>query len=207
MGAMESAARRPQDPEALHDAFLAAARQNPINPAILERMPTLALPDLWLVAGCLFQAVWNLRDGRPAGADVRDYDLFYFDDSDLSWAAEDRAIRRCAALFADLGVTVELRNQARVHLWYQARFGAPCPRLSSSRHGIDRFLVAGTCVGVRPDGRGAIEIYAPYGLADIFDGRLRANPNVREPALFARKAESYRRRWPWLTLDDRRAES
>ena len=176
MGAMESAARRPQDPEALHDAFLAAARQNPINPAILERMPTLALPDLWLVAGCLFQAVWNLRDGRPAGADVRDYDLFYFDDSDLSWAAEDRAIRRCAALFADLGGT--------------SAASVPGCVASSSR-----------------DGRGAIEIYAPYGLADIFDGRLRANPNVREPALFARKAESYRRRWPWLTLDDRLAES
>ena len=66
-------------------------------------------------------------------SDIRDYDLFYFDDSDLSWEAEDRAIRRCAALFADLGVTVELRNQARVHLWYEMRFGHPSPRLLSSR--------------------------------------------------------------------------
>lgn len=202
MNASDSTALQPREADPQQEAFLAAVRQNPINRTILERMPSLGLPDLWLVAGCLFQAVWNRRDGKPAEADVRDYDLFYFDDRDLSWSAEDQAIRRCAALYADLGVTIELRNQARVHLWYETRFGTPCPRLLSSRHGIDRFLVAGTCVGVQPCADGALEIYAPFGLDDMFDGRLRANPNVRDPALFARKAESYRQRWPWLTLDD-----
>jgi hypothetical protein len=185
--------------------FIDAVLRNPINRTILERLPSLGLPDLWLVAGCLFQTYWNLRDGRPAEADIRDYDLFYFDDTDLSWEAEDRAIRRAAALFADLRVTIELRNQARVHLWYERRFGHPCPRLLSACHGIDRFLVAGTCLGLRPADGGAgdaegIELHAPFGLADMIEGVLRPNPDCPEPVLFRRKAESYRRRWPWLSI-------
>jgi hypothetical protein len=60
---------------------------------------------------------------------VKDYDVFYFDDSDLSWDAEDAVIRRVQEAVADLGVTVEVKNQARVHLWYEQRFKATYPRL------------------------------------------------------------------------------
>jgi hypothetical protein len=202
MNAADSRACRLSVEEAHRAGFLEAVLQNPINGTILERLPSLALPDLWLVAGCLFQTWWNLRAGRPAQSDIRDYDLFYYDDIDLSWEAEDRAIRRCAALFADLQVTVELRNQARVHLWYERRFGHPCPRLLSSQHGIDRFLVAGTCVGLRPApaAEGGFELHAPFGLADLAEGILRPNHEIDAPALFQRKAESYRRRWPWLRI-------
>lgn len=208
MSAADSRAYRPVAEATRHAEFIEAALGNPINRTILERLPSLGLGDLWLVAGCLFQTLWNLRDGRPPMSDIRDYDLFYFDDSDLSWEAEDRAIRRCAALFADLGVTVELRNQARVHLWYERRFGQPCPRLLSSRHGIERFPVAGTCIGLRPaasasgaaGSSSSLELFAPYGLGDMFDGVLRPNPDCYAPALFRRKAESYRQRWPWLIL-------
>lgn len=53
--------------------------------------------------------------------------MFYHDPSDLSHEAEDRAIRAAQALYADLPVRVELRYQARVHLWFEGRFGVPCP--------------------------------------------------------------------------------
>ena len=68
--------------------------------------------------------------------------------ADLSWAAEDRVIRQVNALTADLGVTVEVKNQARVHLWYRDRFQADYPQLQSAQDGIDRFPVACTCVGI-----------------------------------------------------------
>jgi len=54
----------------------------------------------------------------------------------------------------------------------------------------------------RADGNGALELHAPYGLGDVFDGVLRPNPENDAPLLFRRKAESYRRRWPWLTIVD-----
>lgn len=172
------------------------ALENPANAEILRRLPALDLPQAYLVAGCLYQAVWNRLGGRPVDADIKDYDVFYFD-PDTRWEAEDRAIRRAADLFADLGVTVELKNQARVHLWYAQRFGPGYPPLASSEDGIGRYLVACTCVGIRAvDGA----LHAPYGLAELWDGVLRMNPLNPRPALFQAKAESYRARWPWLRI-------
>ena len=184
-----------------HERFMRDVLSNANNRAILERWPQLALPDGWLVAGCLFQAVWNLKSGLPADAQIKDYDLFYFDAADLSEAGEQRVQARVEAVFADLSITVEATNQARVHLWYEAHFGHPYPQLHSTCEGIDRFLVPSTCVGVRPAQDGW-EIYAPNGLAILYDGILAPNPLTNHTALFEAKARSYRVRWPWLTIRD-----
>lgn len=176
------------------DAFRALALANPVNATILDRLPALGLGQAFLVAGCLYQAVWNARDGRDPGWGVKDYDLFYYD-PDTSWEAEDAAIRAAASLYADLGVEVELRNQARVHLWYPKRFGKVIPPLESSRDGIAGFLVRCTCVGLSAGG----EVIAPYGLDELASGILRPNPRTDNPAQYRLKVDSYRARWPWLT--------
>lgn len=182
--------------------FLADIRRNAFNTVLLQRLAAFDLKDAWLVAGCLFQTVWNLRDGRAPHHGIRDYDIFYFDAADLSWEAEDAAIRRVAAAMRDVPVTVEVKNQARVHLWYGARFGPGYPQLASTRDGVDRFLVACTRVAVRPGGSGALDLYAPDSLDDLYNGVLRLNPMNARPDLFRAKAESYRQRWPWLRIEE-----
>ncbi len=177
------------------DRFLADVLTNRHNRAILDRWSALALPDGWLVAGCLFQTVWNLQAGRAPEAGIKDYDLFYFDAQDLSEAGERRVQARVDALLGDLGVTVEASNQARVHLWYESYFGHPYESLRSARDGIDRFLVPATCVGMRSG-----ELHAPHGLALLYDGVLTMNPLVPHIDLFQAKAASYRSRWPWLEV-------
>lgn len=181
------------------DRFVAMILANPINRIMLERLPQLGVPDTWLVAGCLFQTAWNLLSDRPSTAGIKDYDVFYCDGSDLSWHAEDRIIRRAEDLFADLDATIEVRNQARVHLWFRRRFGEPCPRLTSSRQAIGRYLVLCTCVGARRVS-GHVEVFAPHGLDDLFRGRLAPNPVNRSLGLFNAKVASYRARWPWLSV-------
>lgn len=166
---------------------------NPINATILARWSALALPNAWLVAGCLFQTVWNTLSGNAPNEHIQDYDIFYFDPNDLSESGERGVQARADALYQDLGVRLEVANQARVHLWYPEYFGRPCAPLASSEDGIRRFLVLETCVAVRP---GAI--HAPYGLAGMYAGRLSPNPLTPFPELFARKVASYQARWPWL---------
>jgi len=179
--------------------FVDQVKRNRANREILARLPELATPNAFLVAGCVFQTIWNITSGRTQDDDIKDYDIFYFDDRDLSWEAEDRVIRRCSELFGDLGVVVEARNQARVHLWYEQHFGVAYPRLTSPQDGIDRFLVAATCVGLRPR-HDDLELYAPYGLDDLYAGILRPNPINDQPRLFEAKVASYRARWPWLRV-------
>ena len=179
----------------MQDRFFADILRNGNNRAILDRWSALALPDGWLVAGCLFQTVWNLRAGREPEADIKDYDLFYFDANDTSEDGEHDLQAHVDEILGDLGVAVEASNQARVHIWYESHFGHPYKKLGSARDGIDRFLVPATCVGVRPG-----ELYAPNGLELLYDGVLTMNPLTPYRELFERKAASYRARWPWLQI-------
>lgn len=179
------------------EALVAVALENPANVEILRRLPDLGVPEAHLVAGCLFQALWNRKSGWAVDRHIKDYDVFYFDDRDLSWEAEDQVIRRAQGLFADLGVVIEVKNQARVHLWYRDRFGADYPKLASARDGIDRYLATCTCIGIEAATR---VLYAPYGLDELDAGVLRMNPVNSQPRRFLEKAESYKVRWPWLTV-------
>ena len=181
--------------------FINDVLQNRFNRVILQRLPALQLPDAWLVAGCLFQTVWNLRCARAPTEGIKDYDLFYFDGSDLSPEAEAAVDARVQAYCADLGIPIEVKNQARVHTWYPEYFGLGYPQLHSARDGIERFLVPCTCVGLRVGaGMGASALYAPYGLDDLYQGILRPNRRMDHRNLFRQKALSYQQRWNWLQI-------
>ncbi len=186
----------------LDNAFLATVLQNRYNAAIMQRLPQLNAPNAMLVAGCVFQSIWNQQAGLALESQILDYDLFYFDANDLSWDAEDAVIQRAASLFADLPVKIEVRNQARVHLWYEAKFGQAYYASQSCTDGIDRFLIAACCVGIKPatSPSEAPQVYATHGLQGIYDGVLRPNPNNYLPDLFLAKAQSYQARWPHLQI-------
>src|SRR3954462_15165149 len=77
--------------------FDAIIRADPGLMRLLAVLRELALPQWRLVAGCLYQTVWNVLTGRPRGSGLNDYDVIYFDGRDLSWDAEDTVIRRVAA--------------------------------------------------------------------------------------------------------------
>ena len=84
-------------------------------------------------SGALFQTVWNVLTHRAPDYGIKDYDVFYFD-PDTSWDAENDVIVRAKHMFADVDAAIEVRNQARVHLWFEAKFGAPyAPLISRNR--------------------------------------------------------------------------
>jgi uncharacterized protein len=181
------------------DSFLAAALKNPANETIARALVELALPDAWLVSGCLVQTVWNVLTGRAVDYGISDYDIFYFD-PDTSWDAEDAVIRDLEARFRYLGVKIETRNQARVHLWYADKHGLPYPPLTRSTEGIDRFLTANTKVGIRGTA-GGYEVYAPNGFHDVENLIARPNPGPNfSPANYAAKVARWKRMWPEITV-------
>jgi hypothetical protein len=184
----------------LESRFLDIVLEDPLVSEVLRRAPALGVQDWWLVAGVLLQTVWNRLTGRPAGTGIRDADLFYLD-PDTSWGAEDAVIRRGAALFGDLPVPVEVRNEARVHLWYTDHFGAPAPPpFRSCAEAIDAFAAVCCSVGVTLDGEGRPRVYAPYGLADLFDLVVRPNRAQAPRHVYETEAARWRQHWPELTV-------
>jgi uncharacterized protein len=181
------------------DAFLAATLRNPVNAAIADELFALALPDAWIVSGCLVQSAWNALTARAFDYGISDYDIFYFD-PDTSWQAEDAAIRLLQDRLAHLGVTIEARNQARVHLWYGEKHGLPYPPVACSTEGIDRFLTRNTMIGIRRTADG-YDVYAPDGFGDAAGLIVRPNPGPNfSAANYAAKAARWKKLWPEVTV-------
>jgi uncharacterized protein len=162
----------------------------------------LDLPDWLVFSGAVYQPVLNHLTGRPLDYGIKDYDLGYFDACDLSYEAEDAVIRRVKAAFDEpLRSMVEVRNQARMHLWFEAKFGEPYTPLSCTPQALERFASATFAVGVRLESDDRLHIVAPFGLADLFAQRLRPNPRRRTVG-FPRTAADVRRRWPEVIIED-----
>lgn len=147
-----------------------------------------------------YQTVWNVVTGQPPEAGILDYDLAYFDGSDLSWHAEDVVIQAGNKVFARLPAPVQIRNQARVHLWYEQKFGIPCPPHESTEAAIDTFEATTACLDVRLQPGRRWRIYAPYGLADVFNLVVRPNPVLAPREVYAVKTARWRQQWPGLTI-------
>lgn len=171
---------------------------DPLTCQALEAARDLALPDWWIVSGAIYNTVWNALTGRPSGHGLKDIDLFYFD-PDTSWEAEDRTIRHAARAFA-ARPPVEVRNQARVHLWFERHFGYPIAPYRSCAEAIGNFAARSHSIGARLEQDGNLSLCAPYGLADIF--ALRIVPNTSRPnrATYEAKAARAKALWPELTV-------
>jgi uncharacterized protein len=186
----------------LRERLTAILRSTPPLMWVLSVARHLSLPDWLVFSGAVYQPVLNHLTGRPLDYGIKDYDLGYFDASNLSYEAEDVVIQRVKAAFDEPPRSmVEVRNQARVHLWFEAKFGEPYGPLSCTAQALERFASATFAVGVRLEPDDRLHIEAPFGLADLFALRLRPNPR-RKTVGFARTSADVRRRWPELVVED-----
>ena len=167
---------------------------------VLTTVRGLGLNNWRIFSGAVYQSVWNALTGRPAGYGVRDYDLGYFD-ADTSWDAEDVVIIQVAAAFEPpFRDMVEVRNQARVHLWFEGRFGEPYEALTGTDEALARFVAPAFAVGVRLEHDDTISVAAPFGLEDVFS--LTIQPNPRRPLArgWDKAVASAKARWPELRI-------
>lgn len=169
---------------------------------VLRTVRDLGLPDWRLFSGSVYQSVWNAQTGRPAGFGTKDYDIGYFD-PDTSWDAEDVWIKRVAEAFEEpLKSQVEVRNQARVHLWAPQKFGEDFAPLNNTDEAPARFVARAFAVGVRLEGDDTISVHAAYGLADVFDLVVRPTPSRGKAKGWDAIIAKLKGRWPELTVKD-----
>ncbi len=165
---------------------------------ILARFDAIALPDTWLVAGAVAQGVWNALTGRAPEYGLKDIDIVYFDAEDLSQQTEVAHEMRLRRLFADLPVKLDVKNEARVHLWYPDAFGKTIDPYHSTEDAIASFPTTATSIGVRPRS-GELEICAPFACDDLLRGIVRANKRQITREVYERKIARWRPLWPELT--------
>jgi hypothetical protein len=173
--------------------------RSPIVATIVDRWLQIGLPDCWLVAGCLAQTVWNDAFGLPATHGISDIDLVYFDGEDLSAEAEAGHAALVRTLFADLGLWIDVKNEARVHLWYAEKFGNALAPYVSTEDAITTFPTTATAVGVQPRA-GGLHVFAPYGLSDLLGLIVRPNKKHITQAIYDAKVKKWQAKWSALRV-------
>ena len=106
--------------------------------------------------------VWDTLHNTKT--DLNDIDVIYFDESDTSIQTEKALESRLQKLMPNQPWTV--KNQARMHIKNDV------PPYLSSFDGVAHFPETPTAVAARIINN-QIEIMAPYGLQDLFEGKVR----------------------------------
>ena len=166
---------------------------------LLTTIRDLELPDAWLVSGAIYNCVWNSLTERPALHGVNDIDVIYFD-PDLSWEAEDRIIKTLDEALGTMPVPVQARNQARVHLWFEQKFGFPFAPLASARESLLRYASKTHAVAARLERDDTMTIDAPFGLEDLFAFRVTPNPVADNRQTHEIKGARIKSVWPEVTI-------
>jgi uncharacterized protein len=172
---------------------------NPVAQRILAVGADLELPNWYFGAGGVAQTVWNVRHGFDPAAGIRDYDLVYFDPQFLSAEAEQQVEDEVARRLSDPGVAVDVKNQARVHLWYAERFGPGIEPYRSTEEAIASWPTTASSVGVRKAAERLV-VCAPFGLADLIGMVARPNKAMVTREVYEEKTSRWAARWPRLRV-------
>ncbi|ETT47314.1 MULTISPECIES: nucleotidyltransferase family protein [unclassified Paenibacillus] len=186
--------------DVLHNRLMELFTRDTLLMDIFKRAQGLAPVPYYIGAGCLVQTIWNEFTGRSPGYGISDIDIIYYDAADLSYAAEDKVVAKGRELFDGVPLPVDLKNQARVHLWYPQKFGVEIPPYLSLEAAIDSWPTTVTSLGARLELNGEWKIYAPFGLEDLFHLILRPNKALISEKIYEAKTQKWKSKWPELTV-------
>ena len=128
---------------------------------------------------------------------IDDIDIVYYDANDLSEGGEAEYAARVRRTFSDLPVWIDVKNEARVHLRYEEKFGYPIKPYTSTTDAIATFPTTATAVGLCPR-NGSLELCAPFGLSDLLGGVVRPNKRQIRREIYEQKVTRWIKVWPGL---------
>ena len=160
---------------------------------VLRIVSDLDLPDWWIGAGFVRNAVWDHFHGRPM-TPLNDIDVIYFDaerpdpriDEEILMELQSRGPKK----------PWSVHNQALMH---ERNGHAP---YSSSIDALKHWSETATAVAVCLDRQGRLSVAAPHGLDDLLD--LVVRPTTPEQAELVRERAAEKRWlkiWPELKLE------
>lgn len=156
----------------------------------------LHLPDGWIGAGFVRDAVWAYQHKHPLSPVPADVDVVWFDDkqpSERQDRALEAALKRLSPAF-----NWSVKNQARMH---RRNDDAP---YRSTEDALRFWPETATALAVRLTDNHRLETIAPYGLEDLFELRLRPTPRFEydKRAIFMQRVAEKRwlARYPLLRI-------
>lgn len=166
----------------------------------IERARLLNIENYYIGAGCIAQTVWNYLSNKSLEYGIKDIDFVYFDDKNLDSQSENMIASKVKALYSDLNIEIDVKNEARVHLWYKSHFGYNIEPYTSLEAAIDTWPTTATAIGVRKGNNNEFIVYAPFGLNDLLGKIVRPNKAQITKEIYEKKVTSWLSKWPDLKV-------
>ena len=159
----------------------------------LTALRELALPQGYIGAGFLRNAIWDVLHNKPSSTPLNDVDVIYFcRQSEKERDAELE--RRLYDMMPE--ANWQVKNQARMHALHGHNPYESCEQA------ISYWIEKETCVAVKLNESGRVEVLAPFGLQANFASTLSINPRYPRREIFNSrvKQKDWLKIWPQLTL-------
>ncbi|MFK3766122.1 nucleotidyltransferase family protein [Pseudomonas putida] len=174
----------------------AVISDDPVRRRLLEIVRSLNLPDCWIGAGFVRNAVWDHLHGNASSPVSTDVDVIWFDGMNCT-PEQDGALE--AILRGQYSnVQWSVKNQARMHVQNDDE------PYQSATDAMRYWPETATAVAVRLREDGTFEIAAPLGLDDLFELIIRPVGRFAtdKAAIYQDrvKSKSWLDVWPTLTL-------
>lgn len=166
--------------------------------AAVDLCHAYGLPNHYVAGGVVTQTIWNDLLNRPLTENIKDIDVVYYNANEP--LAAQREHEKTLNMQMMGGVPLDLKNQAYVHQWYPEKFGKVIQTYQLTEDGIDSWLSA-FAVGVRRVDQ-EYDIYAPYGLEDLFAMRICPNKKIMPQDSYEKMVKSFQERWPAVSIED-----
>ena len=185
-----------------NEEIISILRKNTDLMDILNFIGTLKLQNYYIAAGSVFQTVWNYYDKKDLNYNIKDIDVIYYNDKDLSVDTDIKYYNLIDEFCKSKGYKYEIdvSNEARMHLWKKEKFNIDVEPYTCSEDAIDKWIATVHAIGITKEDD-EIRIYAPYGLSDIFSKTIRPikhKNNTKE--IFDKKAASWNKRFDSLNI-------
>jgi hypothetical protein len=163
---------------------------------VLRIVQRLALPDCWVAAGFVRNAVWDHLHGRTASQCYDDVDVIWY--QPVAESTPDDADIEARLRLIDGSIKWSVKNQARMH----GKNGDLPYR--SATHAMLFWVETSAAIAVRLDDGDALEIAAPAGIDDIFDMQVRPMGRfcgeLRPVYVDRMRRKAWQAQWPRLTI-------
>ena len=174
--------------------------KNLIN--VLNYIETLKMPNYYIAAGSVFQTVWNFYDKKDLNNNIKDIDVIYYDNNDLSIDTDNNYYNKINDFCKRKGYKYEIdvSNEARMHIWKKEKYNIDVEPYTSSEDAINKWIATVHAIGITKE-HDDIKIYAPYGLSDIFSRTIRPikhKYNTKE--MYDKKASTWNKQFDNLNI-------
>ncbi len=161
---------------------------------VLQIAQSLDLPDWMIGAGFLRNKIWDYLHGYKQKTPLADIDLIYFDQSNTDKSVEKKYE---GELKGKMDLNWSVNNHARMHL-----INGDAPYVSTT-DGLAHWVETATCIAIKLNVKGELELIAPYGIDDLVNLVLRPSPKFsRQLDIFYERIsrKQWLEKWPKLKV-------